>query len=81
MDIDKQKIIENALKRSEKYNKKIDKLAKEYFTEVLQISEDKKIFKNEGYYTILYYCLTKIQRDDENSFLGYVAIEDTKKER
>lgn len=81
MDIDKQKMIENVLKRSEEYNKKIDKLAKEYFTEVLQIPEDGKLFKNEGYYTILHYCLTKIQRDDKNSSLGYVAIEDTKEEK
>ena len=60
-------------KRSKKFDAKIDKLAKDYFKDVLQISEPEEAFKSDGYYAILHHCIDKIQCDDQNSSFGLFA--------
>ena len=60
-------------KRSKKFNAKIDKLAKDYFKDVLQTSESEEPFKSDGYYAILHHCIDKIQCDDQNSSFGLFA--------
>lgn len=60
-------------KRAKKFDAKIDELAKDYFKDVLQISESKETFKSDGYYAILHHCIDKIQCDDQNSSFGLFA--------
>lgn len=60
-------------KRAKKFDAKIDKLAKDYFKDVLQISKPEETFKSDGYYAILHHCIDKIQCDDQNSSFGLFA--------